>query len=165
MTVNFFDARCQESTKESIFGLCDEPSPSTNPAYIDTDDPSKWIATVDNGNQIEVTFTAIDKCIEISDSDGDRCDGMLTYNGGIIFVELKERKAQNKVWAGKGDEQLRNTIRLFKENHDLDNYMVKKAYIANKRRPNFQSSQTERMQKFLNDTGFRLRIEATINLE
>ena len=170
MNINFFDERCQSNTDSSKFGLCDEPSPSEKPAYIDTDisnEQEKWITIVENKTEIEITFTAIDKCIVIKRVDGNmdsRCDGMLTYWDSIIFVELKERAVKNNVWVGKGEQQLRNAIRVFKENHSLDSYQFKKAYIANNKKPNFQSSQTNRMEKFKDDTGFRLRIENTIKI-
>lgn len=35
MEIDFFDENCQSRTKAAKFGLCDEPPPSTNPAYID----------------------------------------------------------------------------------------------------------------------------------
>jgi hypothetical protein len=167
MSINFFDANCQSQTNQPKFGLCDDPPPSEDPAYIDIDDCSKWIAIVENNQEIEVIFTAIDNCIEILRSNGEkenRCDGMLTYNNHIIFVELKTRKSENSKWVGKGEEQLKNTINVFIANHDLAIYKSKKAYIANNKKPNFQSSQMERMDKFKDEIGFRLIIQNTIEI-
>ncbi|MFN5514695.1 MAG: hypothetical protein ACK5CA_08085 [Cyanobacteriota bacterium] len=124
----------------------------------------KWIAIVENCNKIEVTFTRIDKCIEIRESDGKRCDGMLTYEDCIIFIELKERKGKTREWVKDGDEQLRNTIDIFSNNHNISGYKNKKAYIANKKRPHFQESQMGRMEKFKNETGFILKIQNTITI-
>lgn len=166
MSINFFDANCQSQTNQPKFGLCDDPNKDKDPAYIDTDDCSKWIAIVENNQKIEVIFTAIDNCIEILRSDGtmdNRCDGMLTYNKHIIFVELKERNFRNS-WVVKGEEQLKNTISVFIANHDLAIYKSKKAYIANNKKPNFQSSQSERMARFEAETGFRLIIQNTIKV-
>jgi hypothetical protein len=101
MSINFFDANCQSQTNQYKFGLCDDPN--EDPAYIHIDDCSKWIAIVENNQEIEVIFTAIDNCIEILRSDGtmdNRCDGMLTYNNHIIFVELKEKNYRNN-WVVK----------------------------------------------------------------
>ena len=164
MSINFFKSTCQSQTNQYKFGLCDNPN--EDPAYIDIDDCSKWIAIVENNQEIEVIFTAIDNCIEIIRSDGtmdNRCDGMLTYNNHLIFVELKERNFRNK-WVGKGEEQLKNTINVFIANHDLAIYKSKKAYIANNKKPNFQSSQITRMDKFKDETGFRLIIQNTIEI-
>jgi hypothetical protein len=164
MSINFFDANCQSQTNQYKFGLCDDPN--EDPAYIDTDDCSKWIAIVENNQEIEVIFTAIDNCIEILRSDGtmdNRCDGMLTYNNHLIFVELKEKNYRNN-WVVKGEKQLKNTINVFIANHDLEIYKSKKAYIANNKKPTFQSSQITRMDKFKDETGFRLIIQNTIEI-
>ena len=167
MSLNFFDANCQSQINQPKFGLCDDPPPLENPAYIDTVDCSKWIAIVENTQEIEVIFTAIDKCIEILRSDGkmdSRCDGMLTYNNSIIFVELKARKYTNSVWIDDGDRQLRKTIAVFINHNDLAIYKSKMAYIANSKKPQFPYSHKEKMQKFRTDTGFRLIIQNTIKV-
>ena len=103
MSINFFKSTCQSQTNQYKFGLCDDPN--EDPAYIDIDidDCSKWIAIVENNQEIEVIFTAIDNCIEILRSDGtmdNRCDCMLTYNNHLIFVELKEKNYRNN-WVVK----------------------------------------------------------------
>ncbi len=167
MSINFFKSTCQSQTNQYKFGLCDDPNKDKDPAYIDTVDCSKWIAIVENNQEIEVIFTAIDNCIEILRSDGkmdNRCDGMLTYNNNIIFVELKERKYTNSVWIDEGENQLRKIISVFINNHDLQIFKSKKAYIANSKKPQFQYSHKERMQKFRNDTGFTLIIQNTIKV-
>ena len=166
MSINFFKSTCQSQTNQYKFGLCDDPNKDKDPAYIDTVDCSKWIAIVENNQEIEVIFTAIDNCIEILRSDGtmdNRCDGMLTYNNHLIFVELKEKNYRNN-WVVKGEKQLKNTINVFIANHDLAIYKSKKAYIANSRKPNFQSSQSERMDRFKDETDFRLIIRNTIEI-
>lgn len=167
MSIIFFDTNCQSQTNQPKFGLCDDPPPSENPAYININDSRKWIAIVENNQEINVIFTAIDKCIQILRSDGkmdNRCDGMLTYNNNIIFVELKERKYTNSVWIDDGENQLRKIISVFINNHDLQIFKSKKAYIANSKKPQFQYSHKERMQKFRNDTGFTLIIQNTIKV-
>ncbi|MFO0052746.1 MAG: hypothetical protein ACLBM4_22730 [Dolichospermum sp.] len=167
MSINFFDTNCQSQTNQPKFGLCDDPPPSENPAYININDSRKWIAIVENNQEINLIFTAIDKCIQILRSDGkmdNRCDGMLTYNNNIIFVELKERKYTNSVWIDDGENQLRKIISVFINNHDLQIFKSKKAYIANRKKPQFQYSHKERMQKFRTDTGFTLSIQNTIKV-
>ncbi|HLP87572.1 MAG TPA: hypothetical protein VK184_03065 [Nostocaceae cyanobacterium] len=93
-----------------------------------------------------------------------RCDGMLTYDGKIIFVELKQRNYTNSVWIEEAEKQLRKTIAVFIQDYDLDSYKSKKAYIANNKKPQFQYSHKERMQKFRTDTGFILLIQNTIKI-
>jgi hypothetical protein len=163
MSVNFFDPQCQEMTIEIKFGLCDDKP--NHPAYIDSSDQGKWIAIIENHDQVEVVFTAIDNCIDIRRSDGSResrCDGMMIYTDKIIFIELKER--QNKGWIDKGESQLRTTISIFSSNNNINQYQSKAAYIANKLRPNFESNTMTRMQKFKDDTDFILRIRSMIEL-
>jgi hypothetical protein len=165
MGINFFDQDCQTITNAVEFGLCDDPLPSNTPAYIDTTNSLVWIATVCNANAAEVTFTAIDHCINIKRDNGEsdsRCDAMLTYRATIIFVELKERN--NRKWIKKSEDQLRITIDNFRANHDLSLYSYKTAYMANKLKPNFQFSSNGKSEKFKNDTGFILRTENTITI-
>jgi hypothetical protein len=170
MSINFFDECCQSKTNKLKFGLCDDSLLPQAPAYIDCDiinEQTKWIAIVENTNNIEITFTAIDNCIKIRRANGEmdnRCDGMLTYQNNIIFVELKERNYRNKIWIDEGDQQLRKTISVFVANYDLADYKSKKAYIANRKKPYFQYSHKDQMQKFRNDTGFRLIIEQSIKI-
>ncbi|MEY4978801.1 MAG: hypothetical protein RLZZ352_1071 [Pseudomonadota bacterium] len=49
--------------RELRFGVCDDQTGQT--AYVDTfvGNADHWIATVENKNQVPVTFTAIDKCV------------------------------------------------------------------------------------------------------
>lgn len=70
MSINFSDVNCQTFSDRKIFGLCDDPLPDSNPAYIDEEDGGKWIAVVENDDRCEITFTAIDNCIEIKRTDG-----------------------------------------------------------------------------------------------
>ncbi len=165
MSMNFFVPRCQTSTNAALFGICDDPPPPSNPAYIDTIDHSKWIATVENANQKELIFIAIDNCIEIFRTDGSmdsRCDAMIVYQDKIIFIELKDR--QSSGWLSKGELQLKNIIGIFAANYDLAAYTSKTAYVSNKSRPNFQSGQMTRIEKFKDDTGFILKVSTTITL-
>lgn len=101
-------------------------------------------------------------------SDGRRCDGMLTYQDCIIFVELKERKGKrSRDWVNDGGERLSNTIDVFKNNHGIKHYKVKIAYIANSKHRGYESetSQRERITTFQNQKGFRLKIKRTIEIK
>jgi hypothetical protein len=165
MKINFFDQDCQTITNEIEFGLCDDPPPSNAPAYIDITNSLGWIATVQNADATEVTFTAIDHCIDIRRDNGEmdsRCDAMLIYEDKIIFLELKERNSGK--WFKKAEDQLRATISTFGANNNLNSYSQKTAYVANKLKPNFQSGNAEKIEKFRNDTGFILRTENKISI-
>ena len=92
MKKDFFKKTCQEKTKEKQFGLIDLQDGTAASINIDRQAKAEWIAIVNNDNQAEITFTAIDNCIPIYRPNGDlesRCDRMLTHANNIDFVELK----------------------------------------------------------------------------
>ena len=155
MAINFFSPICITNTIESIFGIIDTP-----PATLIFDDAENWIAWVDNHNEINVTFTAVDKCLNIPRAEGERCEAILTYDNAIIFVELKDRDGGR--WAGKARSQLENTIKLFKRDADIAAYIRHYAHIANKQRPNFKSGGASFSEQFENNTGFVLRVSDVI---
>jgi hypothetical protein len=168
MSVDFNVTKCQAHSDKKLFGLCDDPPPATNPAYIDETNGAKWIAVVINDDSFFTTFTAIDNCIEIKRKDGKqakRCDGVLTFNSSIIFVELKERGAIGNEWVKDAEKQLRASISYFEGTDESEKYTKKKAYIANCEHPKFKESQARRMDQFLTDTGYLLRIENRIILQ
>ena len=90
--------------------------------------------------------------------------------GLLLWKTLKKLKwhlpqGKNSVWVGEGEKQLRNVIRVFIENHGIEDYSSRKAYIANNKKPNFQTSQMKRMEKFRQETEFRLIIQNTIKID
>jgi hypothetical protein len=167
MNVDFFVPKCQVQSNKKMFGLCDDAPPSNQPAYINETDGNKWIAVVTNEDKHYVTFTAIDKCIEILREDGKdskRCDGVLTFDDTVIFVELKERAASGNDWVKDAERQLRTTIAHFEKEKTAEAFTKKKAYIANKEHPKFKTSQIRRMEQFAEETSYVLRIENRIKL-
>lgn len=170
---SFFDSKHQYVSSKKTFGLCDDTpliAPKDyipQPAYLDETDGSKWIAVVANDAQINVKFVALDYCIRLLKSNGitqDRCsDGMLTYDSTIIFVELTTATHNN--WKKDKDAQLRITIDHFEKTIDADNYQIKKAYIANSNHRVSSTSYQQRMDTFLNDTGYDLKIQNRIEIE
>ena len=167
MNVNFDELKCQTSSNRKTFGLCDDPPPAKNPAYIDEANGANWIAVVENESQHKITFTAIDNCIETLRTDGkmkQRCDGMLTYNATVIFVELKDRDAQGNAWVEDAIPQLKSSIESFEDTLIAENFNKKLAYVSNKQHPKFKSTQQRRMDVFFDDTKYVLRIQGRINL-
>lgn len=168
MSPNFSVLTCQTFSDRKLFGLCDDPHPASDPAYIDEEDGAKWIAVVVNEDRYDVTFTAIDNCIPIDRADGKpakRCDGVLTFNSTVTFVELKQRGAIGNAWVIDAEKQLRTTIGYFELEDDAEDYNKKNAYIANSEHPKFKESQARRMDQFFNDTGYVLRIVNRIILQ
>jgi hypothetical protein len=167
MSLNFMDAGCQTHSSRKKFGLCDDPPPAINPAYIDEANGAKWIAVVINEYEYYCTFTAVDNCIDVRKPSGKpdkRCEGILSYNDTIIFVELKQRGALGPDWVKTAEEQIRVTIGHFERTDAAEDFTEKKAYIANSEHPKFKESQTDRMEKFAHETGYILRIENRIVL-
>jgi hypothetical protein len=169
MSIDFKVATCQTVSNKNEFGLCDDPPPVRKPAYIDENDGRKWIEVVVNDDRYHyaVTFTAIDNCIDIRRDDGTmdkRCDGVLTYDSNVIFVELKARGALGSAWVKDAESQLRTTISYFEKTEYAEEFSQKRAYIANSEHPRFKVSQTSRMDKFCDDTGYVLRVENRIRL-
>ena len=168
MNVNFDELKCQTSSNRKTFGLCDDPPPAKNPAYIDEANGANWIAVVENESRHQVTFTAIDNCIETLRPDGkmkQRCDGMLTYNSTVIFVELKDRDAEGNTWVEDAIPQLKSSIESFEDTLMAENFSKKLAYVSNKQHPKFKSTQQTRMDVFFDDTNYVLRIQGRINLQ
>ncbi|WP_027002559.1 hypothetical protein [Hugenholtzia roseola] len=168
MNIKFFTESCQSRSSKKRFGLCDDPHLLQNPAYLDEIEGAKWIAVVENKRRYEIIFTAIDNCVEIKRTDGKmekRCDGSLTYEKTIIFIELKQRRTVGNSWIKDAEIQLKSTISKFEETELSDNYTQKKAYICNSERPIFRAGQMERMEQFYEETGYVLRIEARIRIE
>ncbi|MFH1005262.1 MAG: hypothetical protein V1781_07195 [Bacteroidota bacterium] len=162
MSVNFFQNNCQNNTTDTSFGLCDDENGT--PAFIDSENKNQWIGVVENNKAIEIIFTAIDNCIPILRDDGNmdnRCDGMLTYTDNIVFVELKN---QRKNWITDAVNQIETTIKHFIANHDLSNYRHKRAFVANKKHPQFNFAIHEKSQIFYSQYKVRLNISVTIKI-
>lgn len=165
MPINFFDPNCKTESDISRFGLCDDPPPDSNPAYIDENDPSKWIATVNNNIQEIVRFYAIDNCVPILRPNGDmesRCDGLLLYSNKLIFIELKSREGGQ--WLKKGREQITTIVNIFKSQNNINSYAKVEAYVCNSLRPMTHFGQASNIQKFRDDTGLMLKGTNAIEL-
>lgn len=167
MIVDFFKNECRTTTTEQRFGICDDDDKADKtPAYINTDDESKWIAVVINDNAKEVIFTAIDNCIEVLRASGEtesRCDVMLTTDELLILVELKNKASD---WKSSGIEQIESTLIRLIENHEAYYYSFKKrkAYVANKRHPSFHVVENATMRRFSTQYKIWLDLQGTINV-
>ncbi len=167
MSIDFFKTNCQTITNAQRFGICDDEDSSVKtPAYINTDDDSKWIAVVVNDASKEVVFTAIDNCIDIFRENGDmdsRCDVMLTCTDSLLLVELKNKNAD---WQSSGIDQIEATLIRLIENHEAYYYSFKKrkAYVANKRHPKFQVVENAKIRRFQTKYKIWLDLQATIKI-
>nr|WP_295877435.1 hypothetical protein [uncultured Chitinophaga sp.] len=158
--MNFFDSKCQESPRdEELFGICDDQNGEK--AYTNIDDSSKWVATVINKKKVELVFTAIDACVITGSEHKDRgrCDGMLTSDEHIFFVELKDQKAN---WREKAINQLESTVQFFLEKNSLMQYRHKKAFACNKQHAHFQEIDQEEQMRWFRTYGVRLDLQAEV---
>ena len=163
MNINFFNNQCKELPKtDKTIGICDDQDGKR--AYTDSTDPSKWLATIKNENQLSISFTAIDNCMNIikeeSKNRESTCDGMLTFSDSLFLVELKKQRTGG--WISDAIGQLENTIKILLSNHNLEAYKYKKAFACNRRHPRFTVIDNERNKRFFNTYGFRLDIQAEI---
>jgi hypothetical protein len=163
---DIFKILCQDVTQAKNFGICDD-KPNQR-AYINTDDGEKWMAVVKNDTRQEITFTALDNCIEMRKANGkmeSRCEGAITYNNTIIFLEIKKRTGDASTWAKDADKQLRNTISSIEAKIDLKDFPIKRAAITNCLQRRSNEKHTVRMKKFQEDTGYILRVENRVILD
>jgi len=136
------------------------------PAFIDILDEDTWIATVVNKDAKKVLFTAIDKCIDFPLINGNmtsRCDSMMTCDNCLYVIELKNKRAD---WQSSGIDQLEATIKdLMSElGQTYVNYRHKKAYVANRRHPNFHVIENETMERFRDLYRIRLDLQSIITI-
>jgi hypothetical protein len=164
LQVVFLDESFKTVSSLAIFGLCDDGE--QKPAYLDENDQPQWIAVVNNDKQKLVAFYPLDNRLVLIREDGkpDKiCDCLLAHDTTVIFVELKERTDHK--WKPEADEQLRSTIAYFEKSPETSQFTVKKAYIANKRRPNFNLDDMPRIKRFMHDTGYVLQITNNITIQ
>lgn len=161
--IDFF--REAESVGALLFGICDEPDESVKtPAYVDlnVENERQWGAVVCNSSGHSVNFTAIDNKIEIRRANGDmakRCDAMLYNEIYLIFVELKNKRAD---WIQSAIKQLSSTLEVFSQNYDIMVFRKRFAYICNQKSPHFAYSCKVAMQQFRNSHNVRLIISRDI---
>jgi hypothetical protein len=156
---------CKEARSDAGFGICDDPPPSTTPAYIDISNPGSWVATVQNPDNIDITFKAIDKCVELMRPDGSdefRCDCALITSRSLVFIELKDRHSGG--WLSHAMKQLETTINIHRANPGIVTSPVLKAYACNKQRPSLQVQVKSQAQDFFTTTGVVLKVESVISI-
>jgi len=160
MSLDFLSGKCQEpATRALRFGILDDDSRPE--AYTDTANPDKWIATIHNDQALELVFTAVDKCLlQNNEYPGrGRCDGMLTSDQHLYFIELKD---ETSGWITGAIEQLESTIKFFLESHDASQYKHKKVFACNRRHRHFQEIDNELNLRFFRQYKFRIDVQATI---
>ena len=147
------------------FGICDDAG-KEQPAYVDYDTSRKddWGAVVRSENSQDYSFIAVDNNIVIPKPDNEkkeesRCDAMLYSNKTIAFIELKDKR---KTKASDAAKQLKATIKVFKDNHNIEDFENKAAYVCNKAHPHMNVTSNSLCDSFLEETGVTLHVARTI---
>lgn len=171
MEIDFLQAPCKESSTKPVFGLCDDPPPAKNKAYISEDGHKKntWIAQVLNKDEKSIHFYAIDHCIEISKpnepkKEESRCDGLLVTESFYKFIELKDCKLSDRNWRKKGNQQLKTTISIFRENYPEIPTTTISAQLCNKKHSSSNILYQDSQDEFFQETGIILEIKRQITL-
>ncbi|QSX41827.1 hypothetical protein [Shewanella cyperi] len=164
----FFCNGCRTQINWNRFGIIDDNSNQSAPAFPTNTDSHKWIADVNNKNSKELEFYAIDNCIRFYKSDEPKnlestCDCALIDANTVVFIELKERTS--KGWLAKASSQLINTIALYKQNDSSANAKEIIGHICNSLRPQANRSNMGEMAKFYkNSGGHKLFIQKRIDI-
>jgi hypothetical protein len=165
MAVDFFDNNCREAPRTNIrFGLCDKQG-NEEPAYSDSENEQDWLAEVRNESGKTIVFIPLDNCIIIhkpgTNNKESLCDGALLFDQDLVLVELKNIRTGG--WIPDAIGQLKNTIQLIRDAHDLRLFRHKKAHVCNRKKQIFHVIDQDVKIRFYQETGgFRLHIEGVI---
>lgn len=157
MSVDFF--KYAENVAPVLeFGLIDE-----TPAKVVYDNKDEWNAVVKSNNRNDYVFAPLDKKLRVPKEHGGEeslCECLLRTEKTIAFIEFKARKTQH---TQKAILQLENTIRIYKQNHNIDAFDFKLAFICNKKRPYYNESKNSVCSDFTKRNNVALHIGKIIN--
>jgi|GEM_PF-1266238 len=152
------EIKCLQAITQKEFGISDSNSASRTPAIVMLSDKTKWDVIVQNPQERQVQYKAIDYCVEIyrtgtynvNDDASDiqdfssdkislsdspelikRCEGMLIeQNMGILFFELKV--CSRSKWLADARKKFEETILSFKEHHPDKVNQIVEPVVSNK---------------------------------
>jgi len=174
--IDFFDEEySREVCSRPEFGICDGDNEQNQPSYLSLEAENKtdWGAVVKNKKGKTTHFLPVDNNIPMLKSDGNqekRCDGILYIleekEKSIHFIELKERTdKQSKTWRKDGIKQLISTIDIFSMNHNIQDYKRRRAYVCNRKKPDYAYSNREELENFRKKYNVSLYIQPFIDIE
>lgn len=166
MQVDFYMYAEQINAVEK-FGIIDpDDKNGKQPARIsyDMNSADAWDAHVCCNNRSDYSFIAVDNNIPLTrvgksgnQETTNRCDAMLFTQQTICFIELKNER---NAYLPHAIEQLGATIDAF--GFEIKKFKCKKAYVCNKRRPQFHSSFSRVQSDFYKKYAVVLRIKVDI---
>jgi hypothetical protein len=155
---------CKETTNAIRFGLCDDGSDKKLPAYLNITNEGKWLATVENPNGKDVTFKAVDFCVDVYRSRKElikRCEGFLLFENKILFIELKDRTYGR--WLSDAREKFEETIKAFKRNHPNNEFEIIEPVVSNRQCRTHLNLMIEK-QKLKDSIGIEFQLRSTITV-
>lgn len=151
---------CIRTTTAERFGISDANSNSREPAFLDINNEDIWDLIIENKPPKEVTFKAVDFCVDIFREDLTidgrkqlikRCEGFLKYDDKIVFIEIKNRRTGN--WIVDSCEKFIETIQQFRTSYPEGGYNIMKPLIANKMHTGFHQSEMTQKRKLKDAIG------------
>ena len=123
--------RCLTIISERNFGIYDYGEDSNLPCKIILNGLNKDVFRVENNNQIEINFIAIDHCI-LDNTGPKKCDCVLFTDSDFSFIEIKMPSSIKQRSKRKKDayKQLESTISIFKGSGIFHNVTLNKEAIV-----------------------------------
>lgn len=183
MPVNFFNSSCLTIITTKRVGISDANSDSNSPAFVLLDNEDKWDLTINNPNEREIEYRAIDYCINVfrtsdydvkdeyadpstfsSDAVGSnlikRCEGFLfREDSSIVFFEIKTGIV--KGWFTDASRKFEETILSFKEHHPNKVELIKNPIVCNTTKPRVPQNYAVQNKILKDKTGLSIKIEIT----
>lgn len=162
--MSFFKDGCLTQTTSKEFGIRDDVP--NQPAIVDEGNNETWLAHVNNNDELQLGFYAIDNCIVFNNENGNKystCDAAIKHeNQQLFFIELKDRKSSG--WLSKATSQLKSTLDLYKEYETSLTDRIE-CYVCNPQRPSAPASALGLLKSFKQETGYKLNVNHQISIQ
>jgi hypothetical protein len=180
---------CKFKLKKLRFGITDADSGLKRPAKVDFRNIEIWDVIVDNPNAKEVVFKAIDFCVEAyrvgsyslgninrvkeefsTEGTGStsregikKCEGFLSFDNKVLFLELKRRNRGN--WVKDAREKFEETILCFMEHHNIQDFNVLNSVVSNMTHRGLHQNYMIQNRILKDKTGFEFEIKNKILIQ
>jgi len=162
---DFFKITMYGISSNEKFGLCENASKLHT--YLDESNDNTWLSTVVNPDESERRFIPVKDCLKIDvqcDDVTELCHGVIIFTDNLVFIELRNTRDGFDEWLKSGVNHLKNTIKIFKNNHNIDNFQSRVAYLAYKTRRRVPTVNNNLKNKFVLETGIQLYVDHEITV-
>jgi hypothetical protein len=127
---NCEENKCMKSANAALIAVIDDVYQTSNqPAYIEpinSVEEDEWHFLLENLQQKEIYFVALDNCVfTTADIGQKRCDFLAFDEKEILFVDIKKTSSGGRKQAKKkAAEQLKSTWNFLKDKVDFGAYNV-----------------------------------------